>query len=75
MQWKAILSVWGGYERSAAHLTGTTDWTYLSFVFNSGERTAIEVAARLGHHGSTVTGKAWFDDLCLIEVPERKAAR
>ena len=71
----ANLSVLGGFERSPARLTGTTDWTYLSFVFDSGERTTVEVAARLGHHASLASGRAWFDDLCLIEFPERKPSK
>ena len=47
-----------------------SDWTFLTLAFNSRDRTAVEVSARLGHHGSTCTGKAWFDDLCLIEVDD-----
>jgi hypothetical protein len=35
--------------------------------FDAQTRARVEVAARLGHHGSTATGRAWFDDLCLIE--------
>jgi hypothetical protein len=69
----ANLSVWGGYEHSSFRLTGTTDWTYLSFIFDSGERTTVEVGVRLGFYSSTVTGKAWFDDICLIEIPEKAA--
>lgn len=71
----ASLSVLGGFERSQVTLTGTSNWTYLSFTFDSGDRTAVEVAARLGHHGSIARGTAWFDDLCLIELPDRKAAK
>lgn len=71
----ASLSVWGGYEGSPSRV-GTTDWTYAALVIASGERKEIEVAARLGYHGSTATGTAWFDDLCLIEIghsPDRAA--
>ena len=50
-------------------LVGTNRWTYVLTMFYTGDKTDIELAARLGHNGSTVTGTAWFDDLCLIEFP------
>jgi hypothetical protein len=65
----ANLSIWGGYEASRS-LIGTEDWTYQAVMFGSGDRTEIEVGARLGHHGSIATGTVWFDDLVLIEIPE-----
>jgi hypothetical protein len=65
----ATLSLWGGFESSRS-LSASNDWTYLELVFDSGERTSVEVGARLGHHGSRATGTAWFDDLCLIERGE-----
>ncbi len=68
----ANLSVSGGFEASLP-LTGTKGWTYRTLVFNSGARTELEVGARLGHHGSTASGSAWFDDLILIELPEPPA--
>jgi hypothetical protein len=64
----ANLSVLGGFERSRESLVGTSDWKYLSMVIDSGDRTSLEIAARLGHHSSTASGQAWFDDLCLIEL-------
>ena len=64
----ANLSLLESAERSNS-LTGTNDWTYLTLKFNSQDRTTIRAGARLGHHGSTCTGKAWFDDLCFIHVP------
>jgi serine/threonine protein kinase/WD40 repeat protein len=63
----ANLSILGGYERSAS-LVGTNGWTFLSMVFDAKQRTNVAVAVRLGHHYSTATGRAWFDDLCLIEL-------
>jgi hypothetical protein len=68
----ANLSVLGGFERSPTSMTGSKDWTYLSFTFDAGDRTSIEVAVRLGHHGSTASGRAWFDDLCLIALGPSK---
>jgi hypothetical protein len=70
----ANLSILGGYERSSTTLTGSKDWTYLTLVFDSGDRTSVQVAARLGHHGSTASGQAWFDDLCLIELDSKAAS-
>jgi TonB family protein len=64
----ASLSIWGSYEASRS-LVGTNDWTYVTLRFGSGERKEIEVGARLGHHGSTASGTAWFDDLVLVEIP------
>ena len=63
----ANLSLLESAERSNS-LTGTIDWTYLTLKFNSQDRTTVRAGARLGHNGSTGTGKAWFDDLRLIPV-------
>jgi hypothetical protein len=49
-------------------LDGTNDWTYLVVMFYSADRTQVEVIARLGGHGSTATGVAWFDDLKVVKV-------
>lgn len=65
----ASLSILGGFERSRQTLIQSQDWTYLCLVFDSGDRTSVDVAARLGHHGSVAKGTAWFDDLVLVELP------
>lgn len=65
----ATLSIWGGFEATRS-VVGTQDWTYASLVFNSGDRSELELGPRLGHHSSIASGKAWFDDLVLIELPE-----
>jgi hypothetical protein len=67
----ATLSILGTFEASRS-LLGTTDWTYLTVQFDAGTRTEVEVGGRLGHHGSTASGTAWFDDLVLIELPQQK---
>jgi hypothetical protein len=61
----------GTWEATASVL-GDTDWTYVTLAFDSGQRTEIGVAARLGFFYSTVTGTAWYDDLCLIELEDLK---
>jgi len=64
------LCIAGTWEHSAPFLDGTKDWTYVTFIFDSGDRTVLEVGARLGFWSSVVTGKVWFDDMCLIELPD-----
>ncbi len=64
------LGVEGSWERSPNMLWGTKDWTYLTVVIDSGDRTTLPFAAKLGHWTSGCYGRAWFDDLCLIELPE-----
>jgi hypothetical protein len=63
----ANLSLFGQPEASRS-LTGTQDWTFVSLPFNSGTRTSVELALRLGHHGSTARGKVFFDKVRLVEV-------
>jgi len=62
----AHLAVSSG-ERSIS-LEGNHDWTYVVVMFYSADRTQVEVIARLGGHGSTSTGVAWFDDLKVVKV-------
>ena len=54
-----------GTQIYGGKLFGTNDWTYVSFVFNSGNSNQAEIAARLGYWNGTTTGTAWFDDLRL----------
>jgi hypothetical protein len=70
----ATLSIWGGYEATHS-LVGTANWTYRSLIFNSGDRTEIEVGPRLGRHSSIASGKAWFDDVVLIELNDATTTR
>lgn len=43
-------------------LTGTNDWTELTFMFNSNNRTELEIGFRLGGYDEYCKGKAWFSD-------------
>ena len=63
----ANVSIVGGYEASES-LIGSNDWNYVVLKFDTGERTEVEVAARIGLYNSLARGQAWFDDLCLIEM-------
>ena len=60
-------------HQSTASVIATKDWTYVTLQFNSGDRTELHLGPRLGHFGSTCTGTAWFDDLCLIEMFPQEA--
>jgi hypothetical protein len=68
----ANLSLDGTWEATAPVL-GDTDWTYVTLEFDSGPRTEVAVAARLGFFYSTATGTAWYDDLCLIEIDQQNS--
>lgn len=63
----ANLSLLGEWDRSGA-MYGTQDWTYTSLTIDSGDRTTLTVAARLGFWAGTTTGTAWFDDLSLVRI-------
>lgn len=63
----ATLSLEGGFEKTEV-ITGNKGWTKVSFEFDSGAVTTIKVGPRLGHYSSPVMGKAWFDDLTLVEL-------
>ena len=43
-------------------ITGTNDWTELTFMFNSNSRTSIEIGFRLGGYEEYSKGTAWFSD-------------
>jgi hypothetical protein len=63
----ANLSLWSQPEVSRS-ITGTHDWTWVQLPFNSGSRTSVDLCLRLGHHGNLTTGKAWFDNVHLVEL-------
>jgi hypothetical protein len=64
----ANLSIDEIWERSNL-LVGDHDWTYVAILVPSGDKSQLKVCARLGFSSSVATGQAWFDDLCLIELP------
>ena len=53
-------------ERSVA-ISGTTDWQKIEFIFNSKNRTEINIGFRLGGNAGFCKGKAWFSDFTLEE--------
>lgn len=66
----ANLSLEGAYEHSES-ITGDTDWTYVTLLFDSGQRTEVSACTRLGFYNSIAKGAAWFDDVNLIELPSK----
>ena len=47
---------------SSRPITGTTDWTELTFMFNSNNRTSVELGFRLGGYEEYCKGTAWFSN-------------
>jgi hypothetical protein len=60
----AHLSTYGFWTYSTGFF-GTNDWSYVSYLINTGSNTNIIVTARIGTYSGTATGTAWFDDLKL----------
>lgn len=48
-------------------VTGTTDWTELTFMFNSKNRETIDLGFRLGGYDEKSIGTAWFSDFKIEE--------
>lgn len=46
-------------------LIGSNDWTNLSFQFNSKNRSAVDIAFRLGAYDDNSKGTVWFSDFKL----------
>lgn len=63
----ATLALAGGFEKSEV-IEGTKSWTKVTLEFESGPHEQITLGARLGHHGRLSKGKAWFDDITLVEL-------
>jgi serine/threonine protein kinase/formylglycine-generating enzyme required for sulfatase activity len=54
--------------RTTESIIGTNDWQYRSLIFSPSDKSSVVIAARLGFVGSTVSGTAWYDDLCLVRI-------
>ena len=64
----ATVCLMGAFEYSPTLLYGTFDWTQVSLDFVAPASGTVTVGVRLGFFGSLVTGKAWFDDLTLVQI-------
>ncbi len=60
----AHIAISGTLERSQS-VAGTTDWTQLTFCFNSKNRNSVDIAFRLGGYDSKAKGEAWFTDFSI----------
>lgn len=47
------------------NIVGTTDWTKLEFVFNSKNKTELEIGFRLGGNNDDSIGTVWFSDMTI----------
>ena len=65
-QFGAQISTNGTTERSVA-ISGTNDWQEIEFIFNSKNRTEVELGFRLGGNAGYCKGKAWFSDFSMEE--------
>ena len=63
----AILNIFDR-EDSSESILGTSDWKQVTLEFHSGDQNMLNIGCRLGHHGSTCTGTAWFDNFKLEKV-------
>jgi len=62
----ANLCVYGTWNRTIG-VVGSKDWTYVTLEFNSGDKEEIIIGCRLGYWSGVTKGRAWFDDICLVE--------
>lgn len=46
-------------------ITGTNDWQYVEYMFNSRDRDKVKISFRLGGNSNNCTGTAWFSDFKL----------
>lgn len=60
----AQISLSGTTQRSTA-LTGTHDWQKIEMIFNSEEKSQVEIGFRLGGYLGNCKGKAWFSDFTI----------
>jgi hypothetical protein len=63
----ANLSLADSWAVSAANGLGSFDWKEFAIGFTA-ESTSVRFTCRLGFWGNLVLGKAWFDDVRLIEL-------
>lgn len=62
----AHISIADTVEKSKS-ITGTNNWQKLEFIFNSKNRTSVNLGFRLGGYDDNCTGTAWFSDFTLEE--------
>ncbi|MCS7303562.1 MAG: hypothetical protein NZ602_00435 [Thermoguttaceae bacterium] len=63
----ALLNIHNLQPTATAALTGTQDWTRVEVTFEVGDQDTLQINCLFGGWG-LATGKAWFDDLELIQL-------
>jgi alpha-N-arabinofuranosidase len=67
----ALFNLHGMEGARSEPLTGTHDWTEVSFEFDTGANDAVQVNCLFGGWGEA-TGRAWYDDLSLELLATRE---
>lgn len=68
----AVLAIRGGFERSES-TQKTRAWRTVTYEFDTGAKTELELGPRLGFYSAMVTGTAWFAEVSLVELgPSRR---
>jgi chitodextrinase len=68
----ANLCLEGTWSHAPDYLDGTFDWRQVSFSFLAPPSGTVTVGCRLGYWSNTTRGKAWFDDLAIVQPSELK---
>ena len=69
----ALLNIHNLPGAATKALTGTNDWTQVELTFETGETDSIQINCLFGGWGQA-TGKAWYDDLQLVQTRAARAA-
>ena len=54
-------------------IKGTNDWQKLEFIFNSKDRTSVDIGFRLGAFDDNCTGTVWFSDMQIEAGTQSKS--
>ncbi len=68
----ALLNIHNIPGAATKALTGTNDWTQVELSFETGENDSVQINCLLGGWGQA-TGKAWYDDLQLVQTRAARA--
>lgn len=55
----------GDTTEKSISIIGTNDWQKIEFMFNSKNRTSVNLGFRLGSYNDNCTGTAWFSDFTI----------
>ncbi|HOX01709.1 MAG TPA: glycoside hydrolase family 127 protein [Candidatus Paceibacterota bacterium] len=69
----ALLNIHGLSPATTRAITGTADWTRVDIEFDIEDQDSIQVNCLLGGWG-LASGRAWFDDIELVQLSQRPQA-